>query len=409
MEQLMKTVERLMEGVWRKTTVLGRSAVLTGRPTVLPWDRTAVHQLTSCWKTADETEEANVPFVFTSAKERDWCERIRKETTVWNRNNVTRTQAYWNLYREFPELHWALLAHLVSRNGGWSMTDLKGQWLPRLLSSEDARADFRLLEMCNALIFRDAYPQLKLYAESRQKGQALFHFLPYFKVSGFMLPLWEWFWKHQDDSPLLTVGLIVNEQHVIEEPVVENYAVRTRVFDSLSFRSQPLLQTNQVVFPVLHDNGQRGHHPLRLAGRVLERFDDLQERIQFGKCLYALLFGYPKILSGAGAFAQKVPHTGSRSDYWSDRFYPLKRKTGGKPDERELSAAESWYSPPLEAAWPDQPLPSAAPKDWFTDRSVLSYLTAPRPPRIVDMTFEHLHGQRKLQAAAELAHSSKSH
>jgi hypothetical protein len=409
MKQLIKTTERLMEGVWRKTTVLWRSAVLSGRPTVLAWDATAVPQLASYWKMGDNTEQPDVPFVFTRVKETDWCERIRKETNTWNRNNVTRTQAYWNLYREFPELHWALLAHLVSRNGGWSMTDLKGEWLPRLLRSEEARMDFRLLETCNALIFRDAYPQLKLYAESRRTGQALFHFLPYFKVSAFMLPLWEWFWKHQDDSPLLTVGLIVNEQHVIQRPVVENDAVRNRVFDSLSFRSQPLLQTNQVVFPLLHDHGQRRHHPMRLAGRVLEHFDDLQERIEFGKCLYALLFGYPKILSGVEAFAQEVPHTGSRSDYWPERFYAQNRKTGGKPVERELSAGESWYSPPLEHVWPDQPLPSAAPKDWFTDRSVLSYLTAPQAPRILDMTFEHLHGQRKLQAASELAGSSKSH
>ncbi|WJH32243.1 DUF2515 domain-containing protein [Paenibacillus sp. CC-CFT747] len=56
--------------------------------------------------------------------------RIRRETAEGNRNNVTRTAAYWTFYRQHAELHWAFLAHMVSRNGGWNMTDLKGIFSP---------------------------------------------------------------------------------------------------------------------------------------------------------------------------------------------------------------------------------------------------------------------------------------
>ncbi|WP_169306748.1 DUF2515 family protein [Cohnella pontilimi] len=398
-------LKKLAEGVWRKATVYWRSAVMSGSPRQLTWHREVVQELAAAWKEQKE-RKCDGPFSFTHARERIICEHIRKETTVWNRNNVTRTQAYWNVYREFPELHWALLAHLVSRNGGWCMTDLQGQWLPKLLGGDLREKHFQLLECCNALIFRDAYPQLKLYAESRRTGKSLLHLLPYFEVSAFMLPLWQRFWKHTE-SALLTVALIINEQNVIQGPIIEGSC--SDVLESLSFRSQPLLQTNQIVFPLLPPSREPGHAPLRLAGRIIERFENLHERIAFGKELYAILFGYPKILSGAESFAGLVAHTGSRADYWPQRFDPRRIKTGGTPRKRRHSAGELWYSPPLEAAWPDQPLPETAPPDWFTaPDAVLPYLNEPRPPKILDMTFEHLHGQRKLQVAAEAANLTRS-
>jgi hypothetical protein len=62
----------------------------------------------------------------------DLVAEIRHQTAVHNRNNLTRTKAYLDFYREHPELEWAFLAHMVSRNSGWNMTDLHGEWLPRL-------------------------------------------------------------------------------------------------------------------------------------------------------------------------------------------------------------------------------------------------------------------------------------
>ena len=51
-------------------------------------------------------------------------------------NNITRTKAYFDIYQKYPEIHWAFLGHMVSRNGGWNMTDLKGDFLTRLLTKK---------------------------------------------------------------------------------------------------------------------------------------------------------------------------------------------------------------------------------------------------------------------------------
>lgn len=50
-------------------------------------------------------------------------EEIKTLTVENNRSNITRTAAYLSCYDQYPELHWALLAHMVSRNGGYHMTD----------------------------------------------------------------------------------------------------------------------------------------------------------------------------------------------------------------------------------------------------------------------------------------------
>ena len=55
--------------------------------------------------------------------------KIKIQTEQLNKNNVTRTRAYYQFYIQYPEIHWALLGHMVSRNGGWNMTDLKGIYI----------------------------------------------------------------------------------------------------------------------------------------------------------------------------------------------------------------------------------------------------------------------------------------
>ncbi|MDP4162202.1 MAG: DUF2515 family protein, partial [Bacillota bacterium] len=55
--------------------------------------------------------------------------QIKEKTKKFNRNNLTRTKAYLDFYNNHPEIHWSFLAHMVSRNGGWNMTDLKGEFL----------------------------------------------------------------------------------------------------------------------------------------------------------------------------------------------------------------------------------------------------------------------------------------
>jgi len=59
---------------------------------------------------------------------------IRLKTKQLNVNNVTRTKACLDFYIFRPEINWAFLGHMVSRNGGWNMTDLKGELLSRLMN-----------------------------------------------------------------------------------------------------------------------------------------------------------------------------------------------------------------------------------------------------------------------------------
>ncbi|WP_248927831.1 DUF2515 domain-containing protein [Paenibacillus hamazuiensis] len=339
--------------------------------------------------------------------EAELLKRIRQDTALRNMNNVARTQAYYAMYRRFPELHWAFLAHMVSRNGGWSMTDLKGELIPHLLGAAQIEHTFQFLERANALIFHDAYPQLLLYEESRRLGRPLFHLLPHLGVSAFMSPVWELFWD-TNDSALLTTGLIINEQSYIERRIVKNSYFREHVLDTLFFQSQSLLQLNQVVFPYTDNEDislaedQLGR--LRLAGLTVENFGDLDERIGVGKKLYGILFGLPDVRFGAERFAAARPHTGSRADYWPHLFAPVRRSPPGPYAEKlhgcELrQGAAPLYSPKLEDAWKNRAMAPAEPGDWFDSLGALRHFGTIEPPRAFEMSLEACTGLHKLELA----------
>ncbi|OXM87179.1 DUF2515 domain-containing protein [Paenibacillus rigui] len=336
-----------------------------------------------------------------TAGERPLVQQIREETAQRNRNNVTRTQAYWELFQRLPELHWALLAHMVSRNGGWCMTDLKGELLPYLLNSRQQEHVFAFLERANALIFQDAYPQLLLYEASLRARRPLFHLLRPLHISVFMQPVWELFWERRD-SALLTIALIVNEQNYIEERIVQHPVYRKTVLDTLFFYAQSLLQLNQVVFPYDDDHGQQ-----RLAGLILEDFTQLHERIEFGKKLYALLFGIPAVQQGVLQFAGRTRHSGSRSDYWPHLFAAVRQ---GPPVPRgQLKewldgcslrpGAAPLYSPRLEGAWKDRPVEAPEPGDWCRSADCLRWITTVEPPFSFEMTHEYCFGLNKIELA----------
>lgn len=148
--------------------------------------------------------------------EQQILEKINQQTTACNLNNVTRTNAYLAFYLKYPQVHWALLAHFVSRNAGWNMTDLKGDLLSKILSETEQNAFFQFMERANWLIFQDAYPQLLLYEESVRQSKPLFHLLSHLGVSSFMQAVWSIFWQ-QKQSHILTHALIINEQNYIEK------------------------------------------------------------------------------------------------------------------------------------------------------------------------------------------------
>lgn len=337
--------------------------------------------------------------------ERRLIQRIAHETTQANRNNVTRTEAYRHLYLRRPELHWALLAHLVSRNGGYNMTDLQGELLPRLLSAQQREAIFAMLERANALIFGDAYPQLLLYDASCREGKDLSHLLKAFGVSRFMEPVWEQFWQRRE-SAILTVALIVNEQHFIEGRIVRHPFYRQHVLDTASFILQAPLQLNAVFMPY----GALEDGEMQLAGIVLEDFRNLEERIEFGKRLYAMLYGVPEVGRGVHLYVKAVRHSGSRMDYAPhlftskrpDRILPRYKQ---KLDGCKLMRGRSpFYSPELSQAWPDQPIEPVEPGDWFTDtEQVKLYFSGLTIPKTFAVTQEHCLGLNKIEAAVQAA------
>jgi hypothetical protein len=290
----------------------------------------------------------------------------------WNINNVTRTMAYLNFYRHHPEIHWAFLGHMVSRNGGWNMTDLKGELLSRLLSNKEKRSYFSFLERGNWLIFQDAYPQFLLYHESLKRNIPLFFLFPFFNISIFMETIWNYFWRNQNKS-ILTIALIINEQNYLEKRVVQNPLYKNEVFNKLEFKLQDFLSFNHILFPYM-ENGV-----LKLAGQTLHQFVSVHERILLGKRLYSVLFNNKEVLKNTEQWANSQLHTGSRKDYWPNIFNNIHEGTPGKQYQIHLKScslkpgARRIYSPSLESVWKDVKHVEAEKGDWFGDLQVMDY------------------------------------
>ncbi|WLR43329.1 DUF2515 family protein [Bacillus carboniphilus] len=102
---------------------------------------------------------------------------IKKKTLQKNKDNLSRTSAYFDFYNNHKEIHWSFLAHLVSRNGGYAMCDLKTKWIENILTNRQQEHFFSFLEAANSWIFQDAYPQLLLYEESKRIKRPLFFLL----------------------------------------------------------------------------------------------------------------------------------------------------------------------------------------------------------------------------------------
>ncbi|RFU70464.1 DUF2515 domain-containing protein [Peribacillus saganii] len=308
---------------------------------------------------------------------------IREDTAKWNVNNITRTKAYWAFYNRNPEVHWALLAHMVSRNGGYHMTDLKGSALEHLIKEKEKQSYFLFLEHSNSAIFSDAYPQLLLYEQAKRTGLSLRKNLPLFHISRFMYPVWETFIK--DPNPLLlTTALIINEQRMLQKRVLskQNHA---NILKKIDFQLQELFGLTAVIFP--HKEGRQDLYSL--TGVIVNQFQDPKMRIMTGKKLYQLLFQDPKIYKGVCQFADSVTHTGSRSDYWDTIF--TKNKFAGKI-----------YSPILVNAWSDIPPMQLSKADWFDDSSYIEELkTYPIIPK-QDITEKVLENVSTLQLLNEV-------
>lgn len=296
----------------------------------------------------------------TFQKDKELIERIKRETSLNNKNNITRTAAYLSFYKRHPEVHWSFLAHMVSRNAGYFMTDLKGEFLPDLIDRSVIEELYFKLEKGNSIIFQDAYPQLLLYEESKKRKISLFNLCKFFNVSSFMEGVWEMFFDG-DRTPLLPSAQIINEQSHIEK-----HLIRTEQFqklqNQLSFKLQDWLHLSQILFPILPINNS--------IGDIMQGFETIEKRIELGQNLYVMLFQYNNF-DPVYNFADNNPHTGSRSDYDSDVFAVSKNQNSGSPKEKlslfKTKKNQRLYSPKLEAVWDKNYHGPFHSSDWFSN------------------------------------------
>ncbi|TYR79946.1 DUF2515 domain-containing protein [Priestia megaterium] len=248
--------------------------------------------------------------------EKQIIEYVEKKTEQLNIDNISRTQAYATFYDCHPEIKWAFLASMVSRNAGWNMCDLSGKWMPKVLSHQTRDLLFLTYERANWLIFQDAFPQLLMYALSKKRKTSYFYLLSNFHVSSFIIEKWELFFRNKKELELMH-ALIINEQHVIQTPVIEQPFYKEKVFQSFLFFLQDSFHFSSVLFPTMEGE---------LYGCSVHDFTKVAKRIELGKRLGALLF-HPKYYPLFYAFSTKTDHTGSRHDYEQYFSYDKKRET----------------------------------------------------------------------------------
>ncbi|MBB6445266.1 DUF2515 domain-containing protein [Bacillus benzoevorans] len=350
-------------------------------------------------KDLKKKEGKNASKIKLSLEEKKLLEKIQQQTKQFNINNVTRTKAYLHFYNQYQDIHWAFLGHMVSRNGGWNMTDLKGEFLSKLLTKNEQQFYFTFLERGNWLIFQDAYPQFLVYEESRKRNKNLFHLLPYLQVSTFMETIWNHYWNERD-LYLLTIALIINEQSYLEKRVIKNPLFQKNIFHSIEFKLQDSLSLNHILFPIIA-NGKT-----HVIGQTLHHFESLHERIWLGKRLYSILFHDKQLLSKAVQWANTHPHTGSRKDYWPHLFHDVKE---GLPAFSLLPRLKSCqlipgspriYSPTLTIAWKNIKHLPAEIDDWFQSWKVLYYFLDSKEKTIGEIQSDYCKTLERLELAA---------
>lgn len=300
---------------------------------------------------------------------------INKLTAMHNKDNITRTKAYLHFYQKNTEIIWALLASMVSRNAGWNMTDLKLPQYRRLFSMDFLMILFHSYERPNWLIFQDAFPQLLIYEYSKQLGRPLFYLLKHFNVSIFMEHMWEVFWK-LNNRKLLCFAQIINEQQLIQNPVIKHSFYKEFVFDSIIYHMQEFFHANAVIFPTLQG---------KLYGFSVYRFNHINKRIGLGKQLLWLLFD-SNVSKDILDFAENVIPTGSRNDY--EQFLPHHNNINVSPPlqhlyhkiEHKKLNHEDWFQGVVNPEWfnPPHHFPNYRITDWYRTKReqvvVLSHL-----------------------------------
>lgn len=243
-------------------------------------------------------------FIFSNRKEEGLLKRVKLHTEKLNVDNVSRTNAYAAYFERNKEIIWAYLASMVSRNAGWNMTDLHSKPFKYLISEKERALLFITYERANWLIFSDAFPQLLIYEESKRRKIPLFSLLKYFHVSQWIIKEWERFWKEKNMIRLIQAQ-IINEQHLIQKPVIESPFFCKQVFHSFPYFFQEKMHFGAVLLPTIKGE---------LFGRSIKNFTDVKKRIELGKQLATILF-HSREKDSIKKFSDCIKHTGSRYDY----------------------------------------------------------------------------------------------
>lgn len=307
--------------------------------------------------------------------QQDLISIIMDYTTKYNKDNISRTDAYLKFFKMYPEIRWAFLASMVSRNAGWNMCDLEGTVLPKTLSPHFRKELFLAYEATNFLIFQDAFPQMLLYHYSTKTNTSLFHLNKYFSTSYFMCKEWELFWKERNENRLMT-AFIINEQNVIQEPILEGEFFQNRVFRTNVFLLQDLLHFSTVLFPTM-----RGE----LYGASVYHFRKVDNRIYLGKELANIIFA-DELFPSFYQFATSTEHTGSREDY--ERYFPYRK-------QRE--------TPYLRVIYPFIDLSNIEKGDWERLRKVKKAWTKPvNKPKNINITKWYENKQKQFRLLSSL-------
>jgi hypothetical protein len=254
--------------------------------------------------------------------------RMLAEKDARNRDNVSRTESYLELYalcRAYGvELPWVLMAHLVSRNAGYLMTDLAETRAGSLFTREALDELFSFLERANFLIFDDAWHHAVHHTLGR--ASALDERTPRFMREA---------WARYEDAAAreitpalerqLVLDLVTNEQNLIEARVVHN-ARFARARAMIAFFEDAQVDGAIVL-------------PLTRARIRVGAFAKLEKRIDAGRRIFDEVLAERAGRDAMFAWAVAHPHTGSRTAYKSDA------------DARTLR--EAWPLEQVLRLWPE--------------------------------------------------------
>jgi hypothetical protein len=251
-----------------------------------------------------------------------WLDELAERNT----DNVARTDSYLELYAwtaaSGHELPWLLMAHLVSRNAGYLMSDLarsldgKAGADPALSGAMESL--MTLLERANFLIFHDAWHHVLHHLLGRADE------LSSPRTPRFMIDAWR---RHRQsaDERRLVLDLVHNEQHLIERRAVHHAhlapGLRLLQWIEMSGREKPLH------FPI------EGLPVITVGG-----FAQVDRRIAAGARIFDEVIADRGRRAALLSWAQAHPHTGSRAVY------------GGKPGPAIRAA---WPASRLRAMWKD--------------------------------------------------------